>query len=284
MVRTLAWCSEKGGVGKTSLCLNTAHALAKRNPKKRVLVVDADPQANATLVLLKGQTPELPTLYHVMCDQADAGDTIRETSIPGLDVMPGDTLLADANLSLASEYGRERRLKLAMRDVADRYAYVIFDTSPQRTLININVLNYVREVWCPIDPGVFSLAGLVKLQAALSEVSKFLDNSELRLAGLVLNEVRSDRLCKDIETEARSAFGRLICRTTIPANVAIGEAHAHYQSVLEYAPRSPGAHAYQALTREIESYGKANRTGRIAVDGAAPSDRTRRSARRRKAG
>ena len=111
-MRSIAWLSEKGGTGKTTSAVNTAVALAKLG--KRVLVVDADPQANATLVLLKGETPDPPTLYHVLINTADAGDTIRTTGTKGLELLPADTLLADSNISLASEMGRERRLRLAL--------------------------------------------------------------------------------------------------------------------------------------------------------------------------
>jgi chromosome partitioning protein len=280
MVRTIAWISEKGGSGKTTSALNTAHCLARM--RKRVLVVDADPQANATLVLLKGQTPDPPTLTHVLTDTADAGDTIRTTALTALDLLPGDTCLADANVTLASEIGRERRLRLAMRGVEDAYDFVVIDASPQRTLININVLNYVSEVYCPVDPGIFSLSGLVKLQGAVAEVVKFLDNAELRLTGLVLTQARGDNLTRDVEAQLRATFGALVCQTTIPQSVKIGEAHARYTSVLDYAPRSPAARAYEALTREMMAHGEAHRTG-IAVPGADAAHGTARTNRRRRA-
>jgi chromosome partitioning protein len=281
MVRTIAWTSEKGGTGKTTTVINTAVCLARQ--KKRVLVIDADPQSNATLVLLKGHAPDPPNLFHVLTNLADAGDTIRTTAITGLDCLPGDTSLADANLSLASEIGRERRLRLAMRGVDERYDYVVIDTSPQRTLININVLNYVSEVWCPVDPGIFSLAGLVKLQGAVAEVVRYLDNADVKLAGLVLTQTRTDNLCRDVEAQLRASFGSLVCKTTIPTSVKVGEAHGHYISVLDYAPRSPAAKAYEALTKEMMNHGSKKRTGRVAEHEPAETDGPARS-RRSKAG
>ena len=221
-MRSIAWLSEKGGTGKTTSAVNTAVALAKLG--KRVLVIDADPQANASLVFLKGETPEPPTLYHVLTNTADAGDTIRPTPTKGLSLLPADTLLADANISLASEMGRERRLRLALRGVDESFDFVVIDTSPQRTLINVNVLNYVSEVYCPVDPGIFSLSGLVKLQGAISEVVKFLDNQELRLRGLVLTRTAHDNVSRDVEKQVRATFGNLACESSIPANTKIGEA------------------------------------------------------------
>ena len=137
----------------------------------------------------------------------------------------------------------------------------MIDTSPQRTLINVNVLNYVAEVYCPVDPGIFSLAGLVKLQGAISEVVKFLDNQVLCLRGLVLTRTAHDNISRDVETQVRATFGKLTCEASIPANTKIGEAHARFQLILDYAPRSPGAKAYMALTREIISHGEIHRVG-----------------------
>jgi chromosome partitioning protein len=218
------------------------------------------------MVLMRGETPEPPTLYHVMTNTADTEGAIRTTGIDGLDVLPGDGILADANLSLASEIGRERRLRLAMRGVDEAYDLVIVDTSPQRTLININVLNYVGEVYVPVEPSIFSLSGLIKLQGAISDVVKFLDNAALRMSGLVLTQAGNSNLTRDVEAQLRASFGNLVCKTTIPASVKVGEASAHYMSVLDYAPRSPGAKAYEALTREIMSHGETRTgTGRIKV-------------------
>jgi chromosome partitioning protein len=280
MVRTLCWHSEKGGTGKTTSAVNTAVCMARM--RQRVLVIDCDPQANASMVFLKGATPEPPTLYHVLTNNADAGDTIRATGIAGVDLLPGDVTLADANLSLASEIGRERRLRLAMRGVDETYDVVVIDTSPQRTLININVLNYVQEVWCPVEPGIFSLAGIVKLQGAVAEVVRYLDNAELTLSGLVVTQTRGDNLTRDVEAQLRATFGTLVCKTTIPQNVKLGESHANFLPVIEYAPRSPGAKAYEALTREMMSHGKAHRVAGVNDGNASAADGPR--TRRRRAG
>ncbi len=131
-MRSIAWLSEKGGTAKTTSAINSAVGLAKLG--HRVLLVDADPQANATMVLLEGRSAEAPTLAHVLIDQTDAADAIRPTRTEGLDVLPSDTLLADANVALASELGRERRLKLALAGLDAGYDFVVIDTSPQRTL------------------------------------------------------------------------------------------------------------------------------------------------------
>lgn len=258
-MRSIAWLSEKGGTGKTTSAVNTAVGLAKRGNK--VLVIDCDPQANATMVLLGGKEAEPPTLTEVLTNRADAGDTIRKSTVPRLDILPAVPLLADTNVLLASEYGRERRLKLAMRGVEEDYDYVVIDTSPQRTLINANVLNYVAEVYCPVDPGIFSLAGLVQLQGSVAEVVKNLENQTLRIVGLVVTMTRRDNISRDVEAQLRATFGKLVCETVIPDNIKVGEAHARYMSVLDYAPRSPGAKAYADLTAEIIAHGKRSEDG-----------------------
>lgn len=268
-MRSIAWLSEKGGTAKTTSAINSAVGLAKLG--HRVLLVDADPQANATMVLLEGRPAEAPTLAHVLIDQTDAADAIRPTRTEGLDVLPSDTLLADANVALASELGRERRLKLALEGLDAGYDFVVIDTSPQRTLINVNVLNYVGEVLCPVDPGIFALSGLGTLREAVAEVARHLDNRALRLGGLVLTRTQRDNITRDVEAQLRGTFGELVFRTTIPSTTKIGEAHARFLSVLDYAPRSSGAQAYKALVSEIISHGQVIGIGECAA-GTAEAD------------
>lgn len=272
-MRLLGWLSEKGGCGKSSCAVNTAVGLAKSGA--RVLFIDADPQGNASMVFLKGQGGgDGANLYHVLANEAEAGEAVRPTDTPNLDLIPADGQLADANVLLVGELGRERRLRLAMQEVGPRYDFIVVDTSPSRTLVNVNVLNYVTEVYCPVDPGIFAIAGLVKLQEAVSGVVKFLDNRALRVAGLVVNRVQRDNLSRDTEAQLRGAFSGLVMKTTVPASVGIGEAHARYQSVLDYAPRSAGARAFEALTTEI-IHGADGRAG-DGGDGASKVDRGRR--------
>jgi chromosome partitioning protein len=284
-VRSIGWLSEKGGVGKSTCAVNVAVGMAKAG--RRVLAVDADPQANLSMVLLSGVPADAPTLYDVLVDSVEVAGAVRETTTPNLDVLPSSAQLADANVLLASELGRERRLRLAMQDLAGRYDVVVVDTGPARTLVNVNVLNAVGEVYAPCDPGIFGIAGLVALREAIAGVVKFLDNPGLRLAGLVVSRVQRDNLSRDTEAQLRTAFGPLVMTTTIPASVKIGEANARYLSVLDYAPGSPGARAFENLTREIMGNGQVERTG-CGVDGTAEVDRadaggTGRPARRRRA-
>jgi hypothetical protein len=122
-----------------------------------------------------------------------------------------------------------------------------------------------------VDPGIFSVAGLVKLQDAIGGVVRFLDNRLLRLAGLVVSRVQRDNLSRDTESQLRSAFGGLVLSATVPASTKVGEAHARYASVLDYAPCSPGAKAFEALTREIIGHGQDNRSGSASMELLRPT-------------
>lgn len=252
-MRTIAWLSEKGGPGKTTCAVNTAVALAKSG--LRVLFVDADQQANATAVLAGGPGAPGPTTFDLLTGDADALEAARPSATPGLDLVPADGHLANANLLLAAELGRERRLRDAMAAAEGRYDYVVLDTSPSRSLVNVNVLNYVAEVYCPVDPGIFALMGLAQLRETVAGVVKHLDNPGLRIAGVVVNRAQRDNLSRDLEAQVRGAFGATVLATRIPSAVAVGEAHARFSSVLDYAPGSPAAKAFVKLTAEITGHG-----------------------------
>ena len=211
MPRRIAWLSEKGGVGKTTSAINTAVGLAKLG--HRTLVVDSDPQGNSSLVLLGGQAGRGADAPPGPGGRSGRGvEAIRPTSVPGLDIIPADASLADANLSLAGELGRERRLRVAMEGVEDDYEFVMIDTSPARSLLTVNVMCYVREILVPVNPGLFSLSGLGQLQTAVAEVRRFLDNRLLRIAGIVLTRTARS----NVATGGRGADPRAVRRPGPP--------------------------------------------------------------------
>lgn len=250
-MRSIAWLSEKGGTGKTTSALNTAAGLGRRG--HRVLLIDADPQANSTLVL-KGageSDPSAPTLAHVLVGEATADEAIVGTSWPGVDLLPASIALAEVNDLLVNELGREKKLRRALAPVEADYGFVLVDTSPLRTLLNVNVLNYVREVLVPIDPGLFSLAGLAQIRQLVELVRANLDNDALRIAGLVLTRTVKNNVARDVEAQLRAEFGPLVFASTIPTNAKVEEAHSRMLPVAAYAPRSAGAIAYEALVEEL---------------------------------
>jgi chromosome partitioning protein len=268
-MRRIGLISEKGGVGKTTSAINVAVGLAKRG--NRVLLVDVDPQANASLVLLEGQPAESPTLGTVLLGQADAADALVETATPGLDLLPADVGLADANLTLTSEIGRERRLRIALESIEEDYEYILLDTSPQRSLLTINALVYIEEAIVPVDAGLFAVAGLGQLQSAVEQVRTYLDNRTLRISGLILTRAQANNVSRDVERQLRELFGPLVYKTVIPNNIKIEEAHSRYRGVLDYSPTSAGAKAYAALVEEIAN-GKPQANRSDASRRSTPAD------------
>jgi chromosome partitioning protein len=267
-MRSIALVSEKGGVGKSTTVLNAAACMAAR--RLRVLVVDTDPQANCSYVLLGGEKTRRPALLEVLVAEAEAGAAIIPSPcFGGVDLLPADPTLADATVMLANEVGRERRLRVALEGVGDAYDVVLVDTAPTRSLITTNVLNFVGEILVPIAPGLFGLLGLGQLQADVAQVRRFLDNKALRIGGIVLTMVEKNNVARDLEGQLRQLFGGLVFRTSIPRSVKLEEAHSRHQSILDYAPKSVGATAYKALTEEILDHG--TEEDRIDGPGGNPS-------------
>jgi chromosome partitioning protein len=237
--------------------LAVAVDLAKRLPKRqRVLLVDADPQANATLIMTGGQVPEGDTLTDVMLGDATARDAIVPTRIDRLDLLPADARLADLTVVLANELGREHRLRVALRSVEDSYGACIVDAPPQLSLLTVNILSAVSELLVPIDPGLFAVAGLGRLQETVSRVRHHLEHPDLAIAGLLLTRASKTKVATDLEHQLREAFGSLVYRAVVPVSAAVEEAHANYRSIMEWAPDSPAGKAYSELVGEILSRGK----------------------------
>jgi chromosome partitioning protein len=273
-MRSIGLWQAKGGTGKTTTTINLAVGLARRG--YRTLAIDADPQANLSMVLLQGEPAAPPTLGEVLLNQADAAEAIRPTHVEGLDVLPAGDALADVNLALAPEWGRERRLRVALEGVEPAYDFIVADTSPAQSLVNVNVLNWAGELLVPVDPRLFSLSGLARLRGDVEQVRRFLDNRRLRIGGIVLTRVQVTNLSRDVERQLRELFGPLVHRATIPTSTKVEEAHSRYQAVTDYAPRSPGAKAYDALIGEIladdrrTQDGAGDAAGRVAeADSAA---------------
>jgi chromosome partitioning protein len=264
IVRSIAWISEKGGTAKTTCAINVGAALAKRG--KRVLLVDCDPQASATLVLTEGRQAEPPTLADVLLGRADPLDALRPTRWPELTLLPAVAALADVALVVANEVGRECRLRAALAEISG-YDVAILDTNPARSMLSVNALVAAQELLIPVDPGLFALAGLGSLLEAAEQARRYLGAAS-RVAGIVLTRTRRDNVSRDVERELRERFGPLVLKTTIPQAVAIEEAHGRFTSVLDYAPGSPGAKAYAALAAEILEHGERSqaRAGTVARD------------------
>jgi chromosome partitioning protein len=271
-VRSIAVVNLKGGSGKTTTALCLAMGLAGRLPRrKRVLLIDGDPQANATMTMLDGRPPDGPSLGQVLLGESGAGEAIRPTRVPRIDLIPAEASLADCTLTLADQIGRERRLRSALREIGGDHELVIIDAPPQLNLISINILQAVNELVVPVDAGVYSIAGLGRLQDTVGQVRRHLDHGDLRIIGLVLTRAMRNKATKDLERQLRDAFGELVYRTVIPHSVKVEEAHARHRTILEWAPKSPPALAYERLVTEVLKHGHSKRDalGTHPIDGDA---------------
>jgi chromosome partitioning protein len=257
-MRTIACLNWKGGSGKTTTALALAVGLAERLPKKqRVLLVDNDPQSNATLIMLDGQEASEPTLTDVLLDDVDASEAIRRTRLDRLDVLPADGRLADLTALLAEvELGRERRLSVALSSVAAKYAACIVDSPPQLSLLTVNVLQAVSEVIVPIDPGLFAITGLGRLQETVDRVRHYLQHPSLAIVSLLMTRVTNSKTSRELERQLRETYGELVSQSVIPASAIVEEAHAHYRSIMEWAPGSNAGKAYNALVTEVLKHGQ----------------------------
>lgn len=261
-MRSIAFMSIKGGSAKTTTALNVGAALAKSGAS--VLIVDADPQGNASHVLLGGEPARLPTLAEVLLGDSPAEAAIVPGVWEGVSLIPSGATLADATAELTNEVGRERRLRIAMEGAGGRFDYVLIDTAPTRSVISTNVLNYARDIVVPITPGLFGMLGLGQLVSDVQTVGRYLENTAVRIAGIVLTQVEKNNLHTDCERQLREAFGPLVMETKIPASIKVGEAHARFLSALDYSPKSPASAAYRKLAEEIAAHATGTQDGPAA--------------------
>lgn len=259
-MRRIAIACLKGGSSKSTTATSVAVGLARRG--KRVLVIDCDAQANATWLLTGGQGADVPTVAEVLTRQAAAVDAIRPSTVPGVDLLPASSALGAVNVLLAQELSRDTRLRSGLAPIEGSYDFAIADTAPTFTTLLANVLVWASEIIVPADPGVFAVLGLVELQGVVEEVREAYGNAELHLAGLVLTRLARNNVHRDVEKGLRASYGDRVFRSTIPLSTVVEQAHTRAQTVMEFAPKSPAAVAYDALIEEIVSYGRVAKDGR----------------------
>lgn len=248
MGRMIAVANQKGGVGKTTTVINLAASMAVQN--RRVLVVDMDPQGNATSGLGLAQNLK-QTIYHALCGLADPSACILKSEIEGLFVMPANTDLAAAEVELIEAEARERRLLSVLAPIANGYDYVLIDCPPSLSLLTINSLTAAASVLVPLQCEYYALEGLGHLMATIDLVRRSL-NPNLRMEGILLTMFDArNRLSHRVSQEVKKFFSAHVFQTVIPRNVRLSESPSFGKPVLLYDKASAGCIAYLGLAKEM---------------------------------
>jgi chromosome partitioning protein len=248
--RIYAFANQKGGVAKTTTAVNLGAYLAVAG--RRVLVVDTDPQGNATTSLGVDPRAVAVSLYDVLINQVPTQDALTLTDRVGLDLIPATTDLAGSEVEMARLMARERLLERALKSVRDLYDYIFIDEPPSLGLLTINGLTAATHgVIIPVQCEYLALEGLSLLLKSIQRVREVL-NERLIVAGVVLTmyDARTN-LGQQVVDEVRRYFPKEVFQTIIPRNVRLSEAPSHGQTILSYAPSSVGAQAYQLLAQEF---------------------------------
>lgn len=250
MAKIIAITNQKGGVGKTTTSVNLAAALAKG--KYRVLLIDMDPQANATQGIGVDRDSLEKTTYEVIAGDARMPEVIVHSYIKRLDVAPASIDLAGADLELATvKQGREQRLKNALEEVRDSYDYIIIDCPPALGLLNTNALTACDSVLIPVQCEYYALEGLTQLLNTIL-LTQSVFNPKLTIEGVLLTMLdQRTNLGLEVSQEVRKYFKEKVYKTVIPRNIKLSEAPSAGISIFDYDIHSEGAKAYQNLAKEV---------------------------------
>lgn len=247
--RIIALSNQKGGVGKTTSAVNIAASLAAA--EYRVLLVDFDPQGNASSALgIEARTIK-PSSYEMLIQEALPVDCIVKTELSYLDLIPANQELIGAEIELVSALGREHRLKDALTTVKHNYDYILIDCPPALGLLTVNALVAAHGILVPLQCEYFALEGLSQLMKTVDLVKKFL-NPSLEIEGILLTMFdRRNNLSHQVELDVREHFKEIVMTTKIPRNVKLGEAPSHGKPIILYDISSPGALAYMEAAQEL---------------------------------
>lgn len=249
MGKIISFSNQKGGVGKTTTCVNMAAYLAAAG--RTVLLVDLDPQGNATTGLGFAKGALKKSVYNVMIDEEEVRDNVLPTEIDKLMILPSNIDLAGAEVELVYKKNREKVLKAALEKVRAEYDYILIDCPPSLGLITINALAAADSVIIPIQSEYYALEGLSQLMNSIALVRQHL-NKTLKVEGVVLTMYDGRSLIsKQIAAEIKKYFTKKLYEIVIPRNVRLSEAPSHGKPILLHDPKCMGARAYCALTEEF---------------------------------
>ncbi len=249
MARILAVTNQKGGVGKTTSCVNLSASLAAG--KKRVLLVDVDPQGNATMGSGVDKHEMAVSAYHVLTGRNDISEAIISSPYGGYDVLGANADLTAAEVELMSVDNKQLRLKRALAKVSDQYDFIMIDCPPSLNMLTINAMTAAQGVIIPMQCEYYALEGLTALMETISSLRNTI-NSELHIEGLLrtMYDPRAT-LTTEVSRQLINHFGDQVYRTVIPRNIRLAEAPSHGKPVMSYDRHSRGAIAYMALAGEV---------------------------------
>lgn len=250
--RIIAVANQKGGVGKTTTTINLAAALEKRD--FRCLIVDLDPQGNASTGIGINIADRIKTTYDLLIDQVPLADVVRPTNVPGIVIAPATTDLSSVDIELAANERRSFLLRDILRGpdlAALNVDYVLIDCPPSLNLLTVNAMVAADSILIPLQSEFFALEGLSQLMLTIREIRQSA-NADLRIEGVLLtmHDTRN-RLAQQVEADARETLGDLVFKTIVPRNVRVSEAPSYAIPVLDYDPTSKGSAAYTSLAAEI---------------------------------
>ncbi len=248
MSRVIVIANQKGGVGKTTTAVNLSACLAASGVK--TLLIDLDPQGNATSGIGLDKAELEHTLYDVLINDVPIANAIYETQVKNLHIVPSNKHLAGAEVELVGLPRRERRLRETIQPIRDRYDYIIVDSPPSLSLLTVNGLAASDSVLIPLQCEYYALEGLSELLQTVILVRDNV-NSELKLHGVLLTMFQRTNLSKQVIEDVRAHLGDKVYKTVIPRNVTLGEAPSFGKPIIHYDAKCAGATAYIALTKEV---------------------------------
>jgi chromosome partitioning protein len=249
MARVIAIANQKGGVGKTTTAINLGASLAAAD--MRTLLIDLDPQSNATsgLGVRKKSYPQ--STYHVMVHKQSLASVLQTTELEALVIAPASRELVGATVELAQEADRDQRLKSAIEPLLDTYDYILVDCPPSLDILTVNALIAARSVLIPIQCEYFALEGVSELLETIRQIRR-LRNPDLEIEGVLLTMFdERTNLSHQIKQDLQTYFGEKLFSTIVPRNIRLGEAPSHGQPILLYDIKSKGAESYIRLAKEI---------------------------------